>query len=255
MNRALLLSVLLGAPAFANVYWLDGAFMNHRSVGWEVEEVERFTVFAPFGAGAHPEYDDGDPEKPKEPVGDELKPTFKGPQGSTLSISVKASNTDANWKGGDYTANFALTATVTRNGKSYAVALPGSLHSISAVWSPDGRRLLLSCSKDDDHDAVSFIVPGAFPRVQVLYPPKKPLDEKAINLIDALSAKAGAVISFAGEAKKARPASVIYFAKDNEAEAKALAATLPGGATTEPLTWETTANVVIAIGDSFAVKK
>jgi hypothetical protein len=98
------------------------------------------------------------------------------------------------------------------------------------------------------------MVPGPFPRVQVLYPPKKPLDEKAIGFVDSLAASVGCVVSFAGEAKKARPASVIYFAKGNEAEAKALAEKLPGGATTEPLTWETTANLVLAVGESFKAK-
>jgi len=53
------------------------------------------------------------------------------------------------------------------------------------------------------------------------------------------------------EAQKARPKTVVYVAKGSEAQAKALAALLPGGAAVEPLTWKVNASVVIAVGASF----
>ena len=239
---------LVATAAHAEVRWEDGAFVEYNQMGWtDGVDVKQYSVFDPRGASL--EYGPDDMDKPRG--GTELKPSLKGPLGSQLTITAKATNSEANWKGATYTASFTISAVVTRDGKSYPVTLPGQVHRVTAVWSPDARRILLSITKDDDADSTSFMVPGPFPRVQVLYPPKKPLDEKAITFVDGLAAKAGCVVSFAGEAKKARPASVIYFAKGNEAEAKALAAALPGGATTEPLSWETTANVVIAIGDSF----
>jgi hypothetical protein len=96
-----------------------------------------------------------------------------------------------------------------------------------------------------------MLVPGAFPRVQVLYPPKAPLDRDALLKVDQLAAKAGLVVAFAGEAQKERPKTVVYVAKGSEAQAKTLAALLPSGATVEPLTWKVNASVVIAVGASF----
>src|SRR5207245_1905749 len=50
------------------------------------------------------------------------------------------------------------------------------------------------------------------------------------------------------KATAVRDTSVVYAAKGAEAVAKQVAASVPGGATVEPLTWKSDAAVIVALG-------
>ncbi|HEY3450366.1 MAG TPA: LytR C-terminal domain-containing protein [Myxococcales bacterium] len=85
------------------------------------------------------------------------------------------------------------------------------------------------------------------PTVEVLAPKGA---RAALRKVVSALAQAGFTIAGEAPAKKERAASVVYAAKGQDAAAKAVAAAVPGGATVEPLTWASDADVVVAVGAS-----
>jgi len=96
----------------------------------------------------------------------------------------------------------SVSATLVRDQLSWPLPVATDLSSLEVYWSPDSRRALIH---QDDQSWKWRVVPGAFPRVQLLYPPKAPLDEDTIMKVDALTAQVGAVVSYAGEAGRPDP--------------------------------------------------
>jgi hypothetical protein len=236
--RTLWLTLLLALPAqAASVTWADGGVLvteySEDSPGEPTGQW--FDVYTPRGREAEA----GEPAN--------LKSSLVALDGSRLKFAL--TNGAGSWEGNAFTPATTFRAAVTRGSAEWPLTLPGVPDRVYAWWSPDSRRALLELITNDS--STFLLVPGAFPRVQVLYPPKAPLDGDALVKVDRLAAKAGLVVAFAGEAQKARPKTVVYVAKGSEAQAKALAALLPGGATVEPLTWKVNASVVIAVGASF----
>ena len=235
--RALWLCVLFAVPAHAtSLTWLDGGVHVTEYAEEDLPPRSRwFDASTPRGREAEP--------------GDDAaaKASLVAPDGSRLKFSL--TNGDASWAGNVFTPATTFRATVARGAAEWPLTLPGIPDQVFAWWSPDSRRALLQVITNDS--SMFLLVPGAFPRVQVLYPPHAPLDADTLSRVDQLAARAGLVVAFAGEAKKERPKTVVYAARGNEAQARTLAGLLPGGATVEPLTWKVNASVVVAVGASF----
>jgi hypothetical protein len=74
----------------------------------------------------------------------------------------------------------------------------------------------------------------------------------AVTVRDALRGRGKAEVGPVKAARAPRPTTTVYSAPACESGAKAIAALLPGGADTAPLTWEARGGIVVAIGDSIA---
>ncbi|MDP3151970.1 MAG: hypothetical protein Q8N23_04835 [Archangium sp.] len=235
--RALWLSLFVAAPALAtSMTWVDGGV--HVTVDSEEEappSFRWFDAYSPRGRDAEPAEDGSS------------KPSLIAPDGSKLSFTL--THSEGSWAGNAFTPNTTFRPSVKRGSVEWPVTLPLIPDRVWVWWSPDSRRALLELVTGND--SLLLLVPGAFPRVQVLYPPKAPLDADALAKVDLLAAKVGCVVAFAGEAKKERPKTVVYAEKGHEVQAKTLAGLLPGGASVEPLTWKVNASLVIAVGESF----
>jgi hypothetical protein len=136
-------------------------------------------------------------------------------------------------------------------------AAAGPAGTIAPYWSPDGLRVawviqdppMKSCRMAcPEPDSTALIGPAVGPRLHVLGDAGK---DKAIlaTIIPALH-KGGFAPTLVGVAQTHRAASVVYARKAVQAEAKALAAIVPGGATVDVLNWGAPAEIVLALGDS-----
>jgi hypothetical protein len=132
--------------------------------------------------------------------------------------------------------------------------------SVSWSFSPDGKRVALFfvqtpdckpsgtgdfvCTNDGVEARIDRIVG---PRVQLL---AKGLSSEALEKTAEALEKAGFAPTSRDEARAAREKSVVYAAKGLEADARRIAAAVPGGATVEALSWKTKFEVVVALGAS-----
>ena len=97
---------------------------------------------------------------------------------------------------------------------------------------------------------VYFVGSAGGPRVHLLA--DKSMLAKAGPAVASAIEKAGFAPLYMGLSKKARDASVVYSAAGSEEAAARIAAAIPGGATVDKLSWETQADVVVAIGKTAA---
>lgn len=242
--KRLTLLMFIAARAWANddaeVYWNEEERAFYVVDPVEEESQFRYDAYTPGG------------ESTKSHSGTLVRPSFSGPNKATFVVSAKVSVGEANWSGNHFTPTLEITAVMKRGAKSWPVVLPREPTEVRVWWSPDGRRALVASSSAFSYSGgYAALVPGPLPRVQVLYPPGGMLTSAQLQQLDALAAPLGCVVSYAGEAKKARPTTVIYADKGFEKQAKALAEKVPGGATVEPRTWASNASLVVAIGDSY----
>ncbi|HEY3452798.1 MAG TPA: hypothetical protein VGK67_41020 [Myxococcales bacterium] len=156
-----------------------------------------------------------------------------------VNAEDKGTWTAKNWKG---QATLLTKLLVVRGGKK-AVSLVAPEAAATGYWAPDGKRVVW------DLGGEKFRVgPAGSPRIQVLAPAKRYAD-LVPPALDALEA-AGLPAVQTGPAKKPRPQSAVFFAKGFEQAAQAAAKATPGGATVEALSWQTDADLVVALGDS-----
>ena len=129
--------------------------------------------------------------------------------------------------------------------------------NVRPIWSPDGARVAWVIHRNagmlrDREETFVRLGPAGGPRVELAL--AKALDAVAAARVrEALGMKNFVVVK-ESPALKAREVSVVYGAKGFEDDAKAIAALVPGGATVEPLSWKTDAEVVVAVGQSAAGK-
>lgn len=186
-------------------------------------------------------------------------PSRESPDGkgeATVTVSPGASG-DGTWAGNTWTpaSESRVELGVLRDGKkTVSSVFTGSIHTLDVYWSPDKRRVAWvirpsAWSGMDGSTSVEVEVGSAgLPRIQLLADASIlvaafPVARKALDA-------AGFVVTGQGKAVKARPASVVYFARGQDALAKSVALALPGGATTEKLSWKANAEVVVALGSS-----
>lgn len=182
---------------------------------------------------------------------------------ATARIDLVADDGKGSWAGAGYAFGCQgedcmmmqgkLTFSVEKAGKTYRGAgweesSAGNLRgAVVPYWSPDGHRVAWALERGyammNDFGYGKVFVSAASVRTEVVA--AKDLSPDAA--IDALE-KAGVYVTKTGPAQKAREKSVVYFAKGFDAEAKAAAAAVPGGATTEPLSWKAESDLVIALG-------
>jgi hypothetical protein len=82
-----------------------------------------------------------------------------------------------------------------------------------------------------------------------LVAPKPRLEAAFAKVAPALESAGFAVVK-TGPAQKARASTVVYAQEGFEQAAQEIAALIPGGASTDKLTWKATGDVVVALGES-----
>lgn len=187
----------------------------------------------------------------------------------TADITVKPSDA-AGWKkdtfefermAGNDGCRSLLTFSTASDGKTEPVQSwwgegPGAgmlSGTVRVAWSPDGRRLAWvihrnsGMMRDHAQDLVKLSA-ATGPRIELLA--DKAIAEVAGPRVSEALALEGYFVANVGPAKKARDATVVYAAKGFEAQAKALAALVPGGATVEALSWKADSELVVAAGRS-----
>jgi hypothetical protein len=137
----------------------------------------------------------------------------------------------------------------------HLVERPGAMvgvieESLSAWWSADGRQVALVMERPEagtmrgpTMPELDVVVSRAAPLVGVLAP-------KGVSTDKVATAIASLGVIQKGEAQTARDSSVVYYAAGYEADAKAIAAKVPGGATVAPMDWKGAQHVVVAVGAS-----
>jgi hypothetical protein len=122
--------------------------------------------------------------------------------------------------------------------------------SVDVYWTPDGRRTLWiahhagHAMRDPGYDEIVVGTDGN-PGVSVAVDKAKLKDAEKIS---AALAKAGFTVLKVSAAKKPRDKSVVFAAAGHEAEAKKLAAAVPGGAEVQTLDWKSPLDLVVALG-------
>ncbi len=121
--------------------------------------------------------------------------------------------------------------------------------SVDVYWTPDGKRTLWLAHhsghsmRDPGFDTLVVGTDGN-PGVAVA------MDKAQLKDADKVSAtlaKAGFTVLSVTPAKKARDKSVVFAAAGHEADAKKLAAAVPGGAEVQKLDWKSQVDLVIAL--------
>jgi hypothetical protein len=188
-----------------------------------------------------------------------------------VRLEVRAVGNEPEWKGPacdvlghrDEEESTIATAGLSRAGEGFwplhrhtieAPSWQGSLYTnFSARWTPDGRQVALLVQKPTamtmrgpSFGEIDVVISRAAPLVGVLAPPSVPasVTDKVVAAIAPLG------LSQKGEAQAARDSSVVYYASGYEADAKAIAAKVPGGATVAPMDWAGAQQVVVAVGAS-----
>jgi hypothetical protein len=132
-------------------------------------------------------------------------------------------------------------------------AVKGLTGEVSPFWLGADRVLWFMHDKGAnairDPETCEVVVTGPGTTVEVLADEKLLKQETRAKVSAALGKANVALVRF-GTAKKARDTSVIYAAKGSEAQAKSLAALVPGGATVDALTWKSDCDLVLALGSS-----
>jgi hypothetical protein len=194
-----------------------------------------------------------------------------GPHGGAIAVTVKFKDSEDKpdppvWKGATLRWNVGMgTAVVevsTTCGKDRDAetieqstsAMYQPTWSVTPNWDPAGHRVVfvfeeakVKTMRGPDGGRIQYLILACGPRVDVLAPAG--LENTTGKVAEAVE-KAGFSVVSIGAAKAAREATVIY-ANPAHAEAAArLAASIPGGATVDKLTWKPDADLVVAIGAS-----
>jgi hypothetical protein len=150
-----------------------------------------------------------------------------------------------------------VIAQVTRAGTTtllHEFAAPGLTGLISPYWLDAERVLWLqedeggNPQRDGQH--CEALISRGEAVVELLG--EEALTKKVGADVSAALARGGFTTLRIARAQKARAQSVVYAAKGAEADAAALAALVPGGATVEALSWKSEARLVLALGTSAA---
>ena len=187
------------------------------------------------------------------------------PKGPTLTLEQKGPPA-GQWKDGKFMAHgkeapsngsiypswkkVPLTVTLETAGAKKLLASREWQYAelvVTPFWARDGSAVVLVSHQSgpgnwEGDDSLEALLPSA-PSIEVLV--SKGLDPA--SLVAALR-KAGFPVAHTGPAQSAREKTVVYAAKGAEAAAAKVAAAVPGGASVQPLTWPSPAEVVIAAG-------
>lgn len=174
----------------------------------------------------------------------------------TLKLDAKGAKSAWNgdvWAYDEGAANVAGSIEVGGKRRAIFWAEAGAVGGdVRVFWSKDGEALVLVHRARQGgimspEDTTLAVVALGGTTVEILAPKGA---SSGLGAVRAALTKAGYAIVHTAPAKKERPASVVYAAKGQDAAAKAVAALVPGGATVEPLTWASDADVVVAVGGS-----
>lgn len=264
MFRRLLCAAALGAPlsvgwaqdfsltaqGFPDVRWQGGAFVVEGMGESGVFDTRRARVLEGPQKEAFLAKEDGEAVT--------LTPSRTSPDGKSKAVVVvNAAAAGGAWVGDQFRPAGITSAELRVERDGRAMVSRNWLHGVleaTTLWSPDGRYVawVLTTSDwsgmDGSRSFQVVVGPGRGTRTQVLAAAEV-LAKGSPKLLDAVE-KAGLTLAFVGPAKKARPRSVVYAAKGFEADAQRLAALVPGGATVEPMSWASGADVVLAGGSS-----
>ncbi len=147
-----------------------------------------------------------------------------------------------------------FSCSAKRDGVSVALKPRNARGRLAQFWAPNGRRVVMflrdeRCTPSMGDFACEyvneFVVDRTVgPRLHLaVYGQADDAVKKAVEALE----RAGFAPTQLTPAQKERRATVVYAAKGAEAEAKRVASVL-AGATIEPLTWKTDAELVVALG-------
>jgi hypothetical protein len=190
------------------------------------------------------------------PPDEEAVPSLRSPDGKAeVRFSAPSAGKDPWWSAGRGPEAKGLTVSVVRGAETQCSRQFRAVGDISAFWAPDGRRLawfqsaeLCKPSMGDfacEYIDEASVDPVAGPRIHLVAFGE---DVKVLEAATTALEKAGFAPTGSGPAQKERQRTVVYAAKGKEAQAKAVAAALPGKPAVEPLTWKADADVVVGLG-------
>ncbi|TNE85335.1 MAG: hypothetical protein EP330_26115 [Deltaproteobacteria bacterium] len=183
--------------------------------------------------------------------------------GRTLAIDTTDTPTDPTETGWTITGEAsALTATLSRGGETWTATLDPALTSafgrdrvVSVSWAPSHRWMALFFEDKGGWHMRGPVPPSVHPVVLdttlVTVMAHASVDERVTTQASGvLRSKAGLHFQRMQPAKKARDATVVYYADGYQALAEAVVLVLPQGGTVEPLTWESHSDLIVALGVS-----
>lgn len=230
----------------------DHRFLVYSGYSGGEEEAQEVTVVRDLllGSSVLLNADDAAKYLTQHPV-DPAAASRTSPDGKSIAeVRVDANDTGGSWMNGAWTSEKTSTwnLSVTRAGKTSTAATAAPADAVEVYWSPDGRytlwlsRIESRGMRDVGSEDLRIGTDGR-PSVAVVMDKAK-LKESGLKIASLLD-QAGFAVLATTAAQKSRPKSVVFARGGLDADAKALAARLPGGATVEPLTWAATTDLVV----------
>lgn len=125
--------------------------------------------------------------------------------------------------------------------------------AVAGYWSADWRHVALSVERREldtmwgtELPSLEVVLAPAAPLIGMLAPAS--VEGAVLDRVEAAVRDLGPVQR--APAKAERAVSVIYAATGYEADARAIASRIPGGATVEPMSWPAPQHVIVAVGAS-----
>jgi hypothetical protein len=165
----------------------------------------------------------------------------------TSAVNPSGGDMIDTWSDGSATG---WSLVVTRGGAQQVVAHCAPADSLDVYWTPDGKRTLWvahhfsRAMRDPGFEEIVVGTDGS-PGVSVAVDKAK---LKEAEKVSVALAKAGFTVLKVTAAKKPRDKSVVFAAAGREADAKKLAAAVPGGAEVQKLDWKSPQDLVVALG-------
>jgi hypothetical protein len=174
--------------------------------------------------------------------------TYKADPVAALTIGVE--------KGGRFWRHAELFQRTAQWTGDYAIEVSWSPTCLHVAWVVSSKSIDAAIASDgldggyfSDEVNSSLLVKPAGPAVHVMG--HKTATDAAAKVVEAF-ARAGVPAHRGATALKERDQSVVFAWKGVRDEAEEIAALVPGGASLQPLTWATDADIVVAAGASAA---
>jgi hypothetical protein len=262
-----LVAVVLAASAPGNVTSIDGVTKDGRYLVWTGQddyESPGATVVQDLWTGARTVFgqelgEDGPKDSDKLQKWKAAHPLVEVRAGRTspdkqavadvVSVEVTGSG---GWNGDTWSSGSSSgwNLVVKRGGTQQVAAKCDPASAVEVYWTPDGKRTIWvvghrgRAMRDPGYDDLIIGTDGN-PGVAVAVDKAKLRDAEKLS---APFAKAGFTVLSLTPAVKAREKSVVFAAAGHEADAKKLAAAVPGGADVQKLDWKSQVDLVVALG-------
>lgn len=170
---------------------------------------------------------------------------------STTDVSSAQAQSSGTWSDGEWSSKSSAgwNLNVVRGGVTRRAAVSPTASSVEVFWAPDGRHtvwVLQHAGTNMRDPGYGEIVVGTAGEPSIAVAASRRSKVKGAQAARALL-DAGLSVVKLSEARRERPATVVFAAKGQEATAKKAAAAL-GGAAVEAMSWSSPFDVVVAVG-------